>query len=101
MAGIIPPSTPGFDAARIRTKRVTTGSIAANATAMVVVTWGTPFADTAYTAVVVVLEGQLAATLKVEKIVAQTASSVTARVVNSDALTARTGTLHAIAIHDA
>lgn len=102
--GITPPSVPGFSANRIRTKRVTTGSVAAGGGAVVVtVTWDTPFADANYTATPSVLQADFPAsnTLKIGRITAQVAGSINVRVINDDALNAFTGTIHAIAISDA
>lgn len=99
MAGIIPPSTPGLDAGKIRTKRVTTGSVAGAGEATVAVTWDSPFADTDYTATVSVVDSSTIG-VQVERILTQTASALTVRVHNEDAIGAHTGTLHAVAIHD-
>lgn len=101
MAGIIPPSVPGFSANRIRTKRVSTGSIAASGEVVVTVTWPTAFADTNYTATVSVLETQDFQTVRYLKTQGVGLASIDVRVRNDDALNARTGTIHAIAISDA
>lgn len=71
-------------------------------TAAVTVTWPTAFSDTNYTAVADVVETTAAgtATLRVDRITAKTTTGITVRVVNSDAVTARTGTVQATAAHD-
>lgn len=84
----------------IRTKRQTTGAVAAATTVDIVVTWPTAFADNAYTATVSLLEGTAGIAMRIRKKVAQTAASITVRVTNDDAVSALTGTIHAIAIHD-
>lgn len=84
-----------------RRKRVTTGSIAGNASAAVTVTWDTPFADTNYTVVCAVQEAVAGtSTLRVHHIESITAAAIVVRIVNDDTLNAKTGTVHAIAIHD-
>ena len=100
MAGITPPSPPSVNPDRIRTLRVTTGALLALATATVTVTWAPAFADANYTVTVGVLEGQADDTIQVKKIVSRTAGAITVLVMNNGAQT-RTGTVHAIAIHDA
>lgn len=100
MAGIAVSSPGGLAESRVRTKRgVSTGSIAGGAEATVTITWDTAFADTNYTAVVSA-SANLNAAPQVERILTKTASAITVRVKNEDAVNAQTGTLEAIAIHD-
>lgn len=79
--------------------RVTTGAVAATTAADVLVTWDTAFADANYTAVASVLETTAGTTLRVLKILAQSAASITVRVYN-DSAGSVTGTVHAIGIAD-
>jgi hypothetical protein len=81
----------------VRHARAATGSIAGGATATVPVSFS-GFADTNYTASAEVEDSN--GELQVRGITARTASSVTVRVANLNTLTARTGTVHLIAIHD-
>ena len=90
----------GLGTDKVRTARVSTGSIAGAAQVSVTFNWPTPFADSNYTVSVSVVEAQVSNTLEVLKVVGLTPSAVEVRVINNDAVTARTGTLHAIAIHD-
>lgn len=84
-----------------QTKRVTTGSIAGASSASVTITWDTAFADANYTVTVGVLEADATTTtLRVHHIVSQSPTAVVVLVANDNAVTAKTGTLHAIAIHD-
>lgn len=88
----------GASAGAVVKKTVTTGSVAGSATAVVTVTWDTPFANTNYVVVAEVLETTAAASLRVDKIQSLSTSAVTVRVTNADAVTARTGTLHLLAV---
>lgn len=84
----------------IKHSRVTTGSIAAGANALVTVTWGSAFASTAYTVVASVQDATTAvASLRVVHIETKTTGAVTVRIENTSA-GALTGTLHVIALHD-
>lgn len=86
----------------IQHKRVTTGSINAAATAEIVVTWDTPFADTNYTvnaSVLVANPGNAVPFLEIVHLDDKLAASITVRVVNSSG-GALTGEIQAIAIHD-
>lgn len=84
----------------IKTRRITTGSVAASSQAEVTVAWETPFADTNYTVIATVEENTAATdTLKVLKVASKTAEGVIIRVQNVNA-TARTGTLHVLALPD-
>lgn len=85
--------------AGLESQRVTTGSVAATSAADVTVTWDTAFADTNYTVTASVVETTAGTTLRVLKVLAQAAGSVTVRVYN-DSAGAVTGTVHAIAIAD-
>lgn len=78
--------------------RVTTGSIGGAASATVVFTLPTAMPDTSYTVAVSVEESNF--DLSVRGVVSKTASTVSVRVTNNNAVTARTGTLHVFAIHD-
>lgn len=100
MARIVATTPGGISENRIRTKRVTTGSIAGNGEATVTVIWDLAFADSNYTAVVSVLEDSTIG-LQVRRIMTQTAGAITVRVANvMDITNPHTGTLHAVAIHD-
>lgn len=79
-------------------ERVTTGSIAGSASADVTVTWDTAFPDTNYTATVGVEEAN--GDLRIGCIKSRTTTQMVVRVDNRNALSARTGTLHATAIAD-
>lgn len=84
-----------------RKKRVSTGAIAGGASAEITVTWPTAFADANYTVTTSIVEGTAGAnTLRANKIVSKVAASILVRVENVDTLTARTGEIHAIAVHD-
>ncbi len=88
-------STTGF-----KSQRVSTGSIGAGASAVITVTWPTPFADTSYTPVVSVLDSTTAAlSLSVVHIETKIAASISVRVQNTSA-GSLTGTLQALALHD-
>ncbi len=88
------------DSGGIKHARVTTGLIGAGLSAVVTVTWGTAFGDTAYTTVASVLDATAAvASLQVIHIESQTAAAVTVRVLNSSA-GGLTGTLDVVALHD-
>lgn len=82
----------------VRRVRVTTGAIAAGATADVVCAFAA-FADLSYTAPMPGIE-DASGSLRVDAIVARAVGSITARVRNTDGINARTGTLHVLAVHD-
>lgn len=84
----------------VRTKRTTTGSVAGGGSVDVTVTWAPAFADANYTATVSVLEGAAGSTLRIRKVLSQTAAAIVVRVFNEDTLNTFTGTVHALAIHD-
>lgn len=85
---------------KVRTKRISTGSIAGGAHAAVTLTWDSPFADANYTVTVSVVQSDAdTETLRVDHIQSVSATAVVVRIFNNDA-SARTGTLHAVAIHD-
>jgi hypothetical protein len=100
--------TPGWaggslnypDAIRTETVRVTTGSVAGASQAEVSVTFDKAFSDTNYTLMCQVEESTAATdTLKVLKIVSKSTTGCVVRVQNVNA-SARTGTLHVLAIGD-
>lgn len=65
------------------------------------VTWTTPFADANYSVAAVMLEATAStSTLRVHHIESVAAGSCVVRVVNDEAVAAKTGTIHALAIHD-
>lgn len=78
--------------------RVSTGALAAATTSDVTVTWATPFADTNYTVVATVEDST--ASLDVRRIKSKTTTAAVVSVRNSDAINARTGTLHVVAVAD-
>lgn len=80
--------------------RVSTGAIAAAATADVVVPIDPALPDANYTVEASVEEATAGDTLRVRKIVSRAPNQVVVRVVNSDALNARTGTVHVLIRHD-
>lgn len=84
----------------VRTGRASTGSLAGGASASIAVPFPVAFADTNYTASATVAEGTAGDSLRVLKILSQTAGSVTVLVINQDTLNARTGAVHVLAIHD-
>jgi hypothetical protein len=81
--------------------RITTGSIASSTSSAVALTWATAFADANYTASCDVVEGDAdTATLQIDHIRVVDATALTVIVENEDAVSAKTGTLHCIALHD-
>lgn len=87
----------------MRAVRQPTGSIAGGASADVVATFDSPFADANYTVSALAEEiggGLAAATLEVRRVLARNAADVHLRVINHDSLNARSGLVHVIAIHD-
>jgi hypothetical protein len=92
------PSTGALMASKA--ERVTTGSIAAGASALVTLTWAVAFADANYTAVASVLDATAAAaSLRVVHVESVTAAAVGVRVENTSA-GALTGTVQVIGMHD-
>ncbi len=88
------------DSGGIKHKRVTTGSVAGGATALVTVTWTTPFGDANYSVVASVVDSTAAvASLSVVHVETVTAAAVQVRVTNA-AVGAITGTIDVIALHD-
>lgn len=84
----------------LKHQRVTTGSIAAGATALVTLTWTTAFSDASYTAIASVVDATTTSlSLSVVHVESITATEVTVRVLNN-ALGALTGVLQVIAMHD-
>lgn len=93
-------ATPTSTGPVIRHARVTTGSIAGLSTGTnVTVTWGTPFDDANYTVVAVVLLNETGDSLLLRRVLSQTASGCVVSVSNPAAI-AKTGGVHAIAVHD-
>ena len=78
--------------------RAATGSVLGAANATVAVTLVPPMADTDFTVSAAVLDA--ANNLRVLNVVSQTASTVTVRVNNSDAINAASGTVNVLAVHD-
>lgn len=99
--GLSRPSSAGSNLNH-KAQRVATGAVAAVTAVDVTVTWTLPFADTAYTVTVSIEEtaGGVGNSLQVRRIKSKTASAVVVQVFNNEAVTARSGTLHAIAVHD-
>jgi len=88
------------DAIRTETVRLTTGSVGATSQAEVSVTFDKAFLDTNYTLFATVEEGTAGTdTLQVLKIVSKSTTGCVVRVQNVNA-SARTGTLHVVAIGD-
>lgn len=88
------------DASGFKHARVTTGSVAAGTTALVTITWTTPFADANYTVNASVVEATTSSlSLSVVHVESITASAVTVRVLNNS-VGSLTGTVHVLAIHD-
>lgn len=84
----------------IKHARLTTGSVAAGATALVTLTWSSAFADANYTVTVSLVEATAAVlSLHIIHIESVSASQVKIRVENTSA-GALTGTLNVIALHD-
>ena len=81
-------------------QRITTGEIAAGASALVTVTWSIPFGGTSYTVVASVLDATTAAaSLRVVHVESRSETAVVVRVENT-AAGALTGTLHVMAMQD-
>lgn len=101
MARISSQSAPGLSSDKVRTKRVTTGSLAATTAANITVTWDVAFPDANYTVVATAFEGTggNVNSIRVLRVQSIAAGSCVVRVINDD-ISARTGTIHAIAIHD-
>jgi len=88
------------DALKVEPVRITTGSVGASSQAEVAVTFGVPLPDTNYTVMATVEEATAATdTLKVLKVVSKSTTGCVVRVQNVNA-SARTGTLHVVAIGD-
>lgn len=84
----------------IKHQRITTGSILAETTALVTITWAVAFADANYTVDASVIDSTSSSlSLSVVHIESKSASAVTVRVLNN-ALGSLTGEVQAIAIHD-
>jgi hypothetical protein len=94
------PAGVGWQAAPTQGARASTGAVGASGTASVVVNLPAAFGDTNFTAVASVEDDGGGDTLRVRRITARTAGSVTVLVSNSDALNAQTGTVHVLAVHD-
>lgn len=95
----ITTTMPGAATAR-RAVRTPTGTVAVSGAVSVVCTFPQPFASTAYTVVVTVESAASSDDLRVRKIVTRDAASVTVLVGNNDALIARSGFVHVVAIAD-
>lgn len=78
--------------------RAATGTVTAAATANVAVTLVPAMTDTDFTVSASVLDA--ANDLRVLNVVSATATTVTVRVNNSDALNSASGTVHVLAVHD-
>jgi hypothetical protein len=82
-------------------ERITTGAIAPEDSVPITITWDTPFPDINYTVVVSVEQSdEDLLTLYVDHIEVIEVGAVTVRIQNRDTLAAKTGILHAIAMHD-
>lgn len=93
-------SSIGFTGAA-KHQRVTTGSIGGGGTAAVTITWATPFSNANYTVSAAVVEATATTlTLRVHHVESVTAAAVVVRIINDDAVNAKTGTLHVIATQD-
>ncbi|MFQ5694817.1 MAG: hypothetical protein ACE5HB_02410 [Terriglobia bacterium] len=89
------------DGAALKHARVSTGAVAAGASAPVTLTWTTAFADANYTVNCSVVEATAStSTLRLHHIESVTATAVVLRVINDDPANAKTATLHCIALHD-
>lgn len=88
----------GGDSGGLKHGRITTGSITALTTTNVTYTWTTAFADTNYTVNASVLEAN--GELEVVGIISTSTTTVVVAVKNTNVSTARTGTLHVMAMHD-
>lgn len=87
-------SMPGY------TQRISisTGTVTASGTSDVTVTWPRSFTDTSYIATAVCVESTGALEVRAIKSIAN--GTITVTVKNNDAGASRSGTIHAIAIHD-
>lgn len=96
----MPTSGTLISTTALKSKRVTTGSVGAGGTALIVVTWDTSFTDANYTAVVSVEDTTAAAaSMTIVHIEAKAAASISVRVNNASG-GAIVGTINAIAFHD-
>ncbi len=84
----------------VRSGRASTGSVAAGATADVVVSFASAMPALTYTAIASVEEAGAGDNFRVLKIVSRALGSVTVRVINPSAA-ALTATVHVVAIPDA
>lgn len=85
-------------AAKTTAGRVTTGAIAGAGSVAVVLTLAAAMPDLNYTVAAAVEDVNF--DLSVRSVVSKTTTQVTVEVVNNNAVTARTGILHVIAVHD-
>lgn len=93
-------SSVGFSSAA-KHQRVTTGSIVGAGSAAVTLVWTTPFSNANYTVSAAVVEATAStSTLRVDHVESVTATQVVVRILNADAVNAKTGTLHVIATQD-
>ncbi len=90
-------TAPSPQATAVKTAQATTGSIPATASASVAVTWTTPFPDATYTVTASVVNANTGEALRVRRIESVTTTGAVVNVINN-ALTAQTGTVHAIAV---
>lgn len=97
---VMGPRSDGWPSSnQFRAAQVTTGSIAGGGTAAVTVTWPVPMSTDDYTAVAAMLQSTAStSTLRVHHIQSQTATAIVVRIVNDDAVTAKTGTVYAVAL---
>lgn len=84
---------------QIETRRASTGSIAGTGEGDVTVTWSTPFPNDSYTANAIVESDEGGEALRVRRLRSKTATQATFNVVNN-AITSRTGIIHATAMAD-
>lgn len=99
-SGILTTSRGGTGSSAFKHQRVTTGSITAGTSAVVTLTWTSPFADANYTVTCSVEDSTAAtASLVVVHIEAKAANTVQVRISNTSA-GSLTGTLNCIAVHD-
>lgn len=91
----------GFSGKATKAQRVTTGSVAGSGSVAITLTWAAAFSNANYSVSVALVEPTATtSTLRIHHVESISASQVVVRVVNDDAVTAKTGTLHVVAVQD-
>lgn len=82
----------------IQAERVATGTVAAGESATITATWDLAFRDDNYMVVASIEGAETGDGLRVVRVLTRRTGNCDVRVINTDALNGRTGTLHAIAV---